>query len=42
GMQEHTSSNYAVRTKANVRDSDATLIIAPGLPLSRGTRGKRV
>ena len=22
GMQEHTSSNYAVRTKANVRDSD--------------------
>ena len=37
GMQEHTSSNYAVRTKANVRDSDATLIIAPSLPLSRGT-----
>ena len=37
GMQEHTSSNYAVRTKANVRDSDATLIIAPSLPLSTGT-----
>ena len=37
GMQEHISSNYAVRTKANVRDSDAALIIAPGLPLSRGT-----
>ena len=37
GMQEHSSSNYAVRTKANVRDSDATLIIAPALPLSRGT-----
>jgi len=37
GMQEHTSSNYAVRTKANVRDSDATLIIAPSLPLSGGT-----
>ena len=36
-MQEHSSSNYAVRTKANVRDSDATLIIAPRLPLSRGT-----
>ena len=36
-MQEHSSSNYAVRTKANVRDSDATLIIAPSLPLSRGT-----
>ena len=37
GMQEHSSSNYAVRTKANVRDSDATLIIAPKLPPSRGT-----
>ena len=37
GMQEHTSSNYAVRTKANVRDSDATLIIVPSLPLSGGT-----
>lgn len=37
GMQENASSNYAVRTKANVRDSDATLIIAPRLPLSRGT-----
>lgn len=37
GMQENASSNYAVRTKANVRDSDATLIVAPRLPLSRGT-----
>ena len=37
GMQEHASRNYAERTKANVRDSDATLIIAPSLPLSRGT-----
>ena len=37
GMQEHSSSNYAVRTKANVRDSDATLIIAPCLPLTGGT-----
>lgn len=37
GMQEHASRNYAERTKANVRDSDATLIIAPKLPLSRVT-----
>lgn len=28
GMREHTSSSYAARTYANVRDSDATLRIA--------------
>lgn len=35
-MVEH-SGGYPARTKANVRDSDATLIIVPRYPLSRGT-----
>lgn len=37
GMSESRSADYRERTKANVRDSDATLIITAKLPLSRGT-----
>lgn len=28
GLQQHESSGYALRTEANVRDADATLILA--------------
>ena len=31
-LTEHASPHYAARTAANVRDSDATLILAPGEP----------
>lgn len=34
---KESSGGYPERTKANVRDSNATLIIVPKLPLSRGT-----
>ena len=34
---EYSSPKYAPRTKANVRDSDATLIIVESFPLSQGT-----
>ena len=42
-MQEHPSmggraQDYRERTKANVRDSHATLILVDSLPLSGGTR----
>ena len=37
-MKEHASAGYMARTKANVRDSDATLVIAAGIPLSPGTQ----
>ena len=36
-LQETTSTEYAVRTEWNVRDSDATLILAYG-PLEGGTK----
>ena len=36
-MTEYSSPKYAPRTKANVRDSDATLIIVESFPLSQGT-----
>jgi hypothetical protein len=35
-LKESTSTDYLVRTEANVVDSDATLIITPGRP-SRGS-----
>ena len=37
GMREHQKSNYQARTRANVVDSDATLILTDRFPLSRGT-----
>lgn len=37
-LQETTSSEYAVRTEWNVRDSDATLILAYDGPLAGGTK----
>ena len=37
-MKEHPSANYQARTKANVRDSDATLVMTAKTPLSRGTQ----
>ena len=36
-MQEHASANYLVRTRRNVIDSHATLIIVSSYPLSGGT-----
>ena len=36
-MQEHASANYLGRTRRNVVDSHATLIIANAYPLSGGT-----
>ena len=36
-MQEHASANYRVRTRRNVVDSHATLIITNTYPLSGGT-----
>jgi len=36
-MREHDSEKYPKRTKANVRDSDATLILIDALPMSEGT-----
>ncbi len=41
-MREGTSANYLVRTKRNVVDSDATLIIVQKYPLSGGTLKTRV
>ncbi len=43
GMQEFedrgsNANNYRARTKANIRDSDATLILADKLPLGGGTK----
>jgi Circularly permutated YpsA SLOG family len=37
-LQETTSAEYAVRTEWNVRDSDATLILAYEEPLAGGTK----
>lgn len=38
-LQETASARYAARTRANVRDSDATLIIVRGMDgFARGTR----
>ena len=37
-MQEHCSANYLARTRKNVVDSHATLIIVNAYPLSGGTR----
>ncbi len=37
-LQETTSAEYAVRTEWNVRDSDATLILAYDGPLAGGTK----
>ena len=37
-LQETTSTEYAVRTEWNVRDSDATLILAYNEPLAGGTK----
>ena len=36
-MRELASSNYLVRTRRNVADSDATLIVADRYPLTGGT-----
>lgn len=36
-MQEHASANYLARTRRNVADSHATLIITNAYPLSGGT-----
>ena len=36
-MREHESANYIVRTKKNVADSHATLILTDAYPLSGGT-----
>lgn len=36
-LREMTEGGYRARTEANVRDSDATLILADGMPLSGGT-----
>ena len=37
-VQEMESADYAVRTKANVRDSDATLVLTHNPELSGGTK----
>ena len=37
-LVELASRNYPVRTRANIREADATLILTPPPPLSRGTR----
>ena len=36
-MQEHASTNYIVRTRQNVADSHATLILTDTYPLNGGT-----
>ena len=36
-MREHENANYIVRTKKNVADSHATLILTDAYPLSGGT-----
>ena len=36
-MQEHASANYIVRTRQNVADSHATLLLSDAYPLSGGT-----
>lgn len=36
-MQEHASANYIVRTRQNVADSHATLILTDTRPISGGT-----
>lgn len=36
-LRETPSKNYLVRTRLNVRDSDATLIVTPGKKLTRGS-----
>ena len=36
-MQEHVSANYIVRTRQNVADSHATLILTDAYPISGGT-----
>ena len=36
-MQEHASANYIVRTRQNVADSHATLILTDAYPLTGGT-----
>ena len=41
-MREGTSANYLVRTKKNVADSDATLILVEKYPLSGGTLKTRM
>lgn len=41
-MRELASSNYLVRTRRNVADSDATLILADGYPLEGGTLKTRL
>lgn len=41
-MKEHASANYLARTRRNVADSHATLIIANAYPLSGGTLKTRV
>ena len=38
GMKEFPEGGYRARTKANVRDSDATLIVVANDPLSGGTK----
>jgi len=40
-LRETESAAYKARTRANVRDSDGTLIIADGEPLSGGTAATR-
>src|SRR6476646_140854 len=37
-MQETDSADYIERTERNVRESDGTLIVYPGSPLSGGTK----
>ena len=41
-MQEHASANYIVRTRQNVADSHATLILTDTYPLSGGTLKTRI
>lgn len=40
-MQEHARANYIARTRQNVVDSHATLILANAYPLSGGTQRTR-
>lgn len=40
GLQEHESADYPARTRANVRDSDATILLAVD-PFSRGSQCAR-
>lgn len=41
-MREHASSNYLARTRKNVADSQATLIVIDDYPLSGGTLKTRI